>query len=182
MILSPITHSEEVVHIKDLDTNKIIDLYRRDFGIDVIPEVGNFPQIGIYQCKTSLLRFYAHYEEIAGKDAFYCQLAQKYSSYYSEDKWEFNAVLPYFKKKSKVLEIGSGNGYFLDKLKKLQIKDITGLEISSDAAKTCQQKGHQVINSPIEALDEKKTYDVICSFQIFEHLKLVYIDGETYDI
>ena len=170
MILSPITHSKEVIHIKDLDTNKIIDLYRRDFGIDVIPEVGNFPQIGIYQCKTSLLRFYAHYEEIAGKDAFYCQLAQKYASYYSEDKWEFNAVLPYFKKKSKVLEIGSGNGYFLDKLKKLQIKDITGLEISSDAAKTCQQKGHQVINSPIEDLNEEKTYDVICSFQIFEHL------------
>jgi hypothetical protein len=42
MTLSPITHSEEVVHIKDLDTNKIIDLYRRDFGIDVIPEVGTF--------------------------------------------------------------------------------------------------------------------------------------------
>lgn len=170
MILSPITHTDAVVHIKDLDTRKIIDLYRRDFGIDVTPELGEFPQIGIYQCKASLLRFYAHYDEIAGKDAFYCQLAQKYATYYSEDKWEFNAVLPFFKKTSKVLEIGSGHGYFLDKLKKLQIKDITGLEISSEAAKTCQQKGHQVINAPIEDLSEDKTYDVICSFQIFEHL------------
>ena len=97
MSLSPITHTNEVVHIKDLETAKIIQLYQKDFSMDVQAELGHMPRIGIYQCKKSLLRFYENYKEIAGKDAFYCQLARQYPAYYSEDKWEFNAILPYLK-------------------------------------------------------------------------------------
>ena len=83
MSLSPITHTDEVVHIKDLETAKIIQLYQRDFSMDVKPELELMPKIGIFQCKKSLLRFYENYTDIAGKDAFYCQLARQYPGYYS---------------------------------------------------------------------------------------------------
>lgn len=170
MIKSPITHAEDVVHIKDLDTSKIIGLYAKDFSIDVHPELGAFPTIGIYQCKKSLLRFYGNYDQIAGKDAFYCSLASQYKSYYAIDKWEFNAVMPYFKPQDQVLEIGAGNGYFLDKLRSQGFSDLTGLEISTDAVNHCRAKGFQMIQSPIEQWSTDLKYDVICSFQIFEHL------------
>ncbi len=170
MSLSPITHTNEVVHIKDLETAKIIQLYQKDFSMDVQAELGHMPRIGIYQCKKSLLRFYENYEEIAGKDAFYCQLARQYPAYYSEDKWEFNAILPYLKSSMDILEIGAGHGYFLQKLRGLGFQQLTGLEISSDAVEACRAKGFDMIQLPIEELTGDRQFDAICSFQIFEHL------------
>jgi SAM-dependent methyltransferase len=172
MIKSPITHTTNVAHIQDLDTNTVIEKYRKEFSIDVRNELEGFPVIGVYQCKDSLLKFYGDYDKIAGGDRFYCQLSENYKGYYSEDKWEFNAVMPYFKTTDRVLEIGSGGGYFLQKLRNRGITDLTGLEISTDAVAACRTKGFHVVQSPIEqfASTPVEPFDVICSFQIFEHL------------
>ena len=170
MTKSPITHSEDITLIKKLDTQKVIDLYKNDLGIDVTNEIGSFSKIEIWECNVSKLRFYANFDIIAGKDNFYCNLAKRDISYYNPHKWEFEAVLKYFKKDSKVLEIGSGNGYFIDKLKSNLIYDVTGIELSSDAVSYCRNQGHHVIQGPIEDHNEEKLYDIICSFQIFEHL------------
>jgi 2-polyprenyl-3-methyl-5-hydroxy-6-metoxy-1,4-benzoquinol methylase len=170
MVKSPITHSEDVTLIKELETQKVVDLYKNELSIDVSNEIGSFSKIEIWECNISKLRFYANFDKIAGKDDFYCNLAKSNTGYYNPHKWEFEAVLKYFNKDSKVLEIGSGNGYFIDKLKSNSINDITGIELSSDAVKYCRNQGHNVIQGLIEDHYEEKLYDIICSFQIFEHL------------
>jgi hypothetical protein len=156
MVKSPITHSEDVTLIKELETQKVIDLYKNELSIDVSNEIGSFSKIEIWECNISKLRFYANFDKIAGKDDFYCNLAKSSICYYNPHKWEFEAVLKYFNINSKVLEIGSGNGYFIDKLKSNSINDVTGIELSSDAVKYCRNQGHNVIQGLIEDHYEEK--------------------------
>jgi 2-polyprenyl-3-methyl-5-hydroxy-6-metoxy-1,4-benzoquinol methylase len=176
MINSPITNSLNVAKIKSLNTAKIIDLYKKNYNINIVNEFINFPTIDIYRCIDTHLKYYANYYELAGNADFYCQLSANYSGYYSENKWEFNEVMSYFNSETRVLEIGCGNGYFLKKLKNANVSKITGIEISPDAVSHCVKSGLNVIQSRVEeyATTPGEKFDTICSFQIFEHLPNVH--------
>lgn len=172
MINSPITNSLNVSKIKSLDTKKVIQFYKDDFNIDVSNQLGDSNFIDIYKCNETSLKFYADYYKLAGNGDFYIQLAKNYSNYYQGDKWEFHEVLKYFKHNTRVLELGSGNGFFLSLLKQNEVLNTTGLEISNSAVQNCQTKGLNVIQGIIEDYSKTVTdkFDLVCSFQVFEHL------------
>lgn len=172
MINSPITNSLNVTKIKSLNTNKVIQLYKDDFNIDISNQFANSDSIDIYKCNETNLKFYANYYKLAGNGDFYMQLAKNYTNYYQGDKWEFHEVLKYFNENTAVLELGCGSGFFLSFLAQKKILNTTGLEISNSAVINSQAKGLNVIQGVIE--DFSKTaihkYDLVCSFQVFEHL------------
>lgn len=74
-------------------------------------------------------------------------------------------------KNQKVLEFGCGNGFFLDILKENGI-DCAGIEINDKAIKIARQRGHTIFNDKLENLSLilKNSYDILCSFQVFEHI------------
>ncbi|MBK9532256.1 MAG: methyltransferase domain-containing protein [Chitinophagaceae bacterium] len=91
---------------------------------------------------------------------------------YQDNRWEHPFALSYLKPADKILEIGSGDGFFIKLCKKNNINDIKGLELNTAAAAKATQEGNTIINEPIQdhsALTCRE-YDVVCNFQVPEHI------------
>ena len=73
--------------------------------------------------------------------------------------------------KHTLLEIGAGFGTFCEEVTDLgAFERIIALEPSTDLAETCRTKGLEVIDSPIEEVNEEGIADVIVAFEVIEHL------------
>ncbi len=74
--------------------------------------------------------------------------------------------------KGTLVEVGAGFGIFCEEIKRLGIFDrVIAVEPTSDLAKTCQEKGIEIINNPIEKVNfENQSIDVIVSYEVIEHL------------
>ena len=75
-------------------------------------------------------------------------------------------------KKGEIADVGAGFGLFLEELEKCWPEaHFTSIEPSIDMADICRQKGFQVIESMLEEVDSSKhKFDLITSFELFEHL------------
>lgn len=101
-------------------------------------------------------------------------------NYPNESGFLQKTYLQYFKKyvlkkqfkKIKVLEIGCGNGFFLEELEKLGIKKLYGVE----PGKASVDKAKQSIKNNIrvsmfkKGLFSQNSFDVICCFHTFDHV------------
>lgn len=79
-----------------------------------------------------------------------------------------------FKSKLEVFaDIGAGYGAFLEEMKKLNIaKKIIAIEPSDDLAEICRKKGFQVIQHPLEKVENlNNKVSVATCFELFEHLQ-----------
>lgn len=157
--------------IESFDSETIIAKYK---ALNI--EVARFfktPSISLYKCKTTGYRFYYPFE-IVGDAKFYEDLSKNKSNYYSE-RWEHKKALSYIENNDLVLEIGSGFGAFLSKLKDSNIRSV-GLELNPHATEVSIKNGLKVKNTLIqnEAKTNKGVYDVVCSFQVLEHITEVH--------
>lgn len=126
------------------------------------------PKINLYHCPNCSLRFFD--PKLAGDDLFYSELG-KYDWYYNHPgKTEYDYVLKYVSEGLNILDIGSGRGVLFSKIK--QKVNYTGLELSTKAVELAQQDGINVIQRDlVEFADENKdNFDLVCSFQVLEHL------------
>jgi 2-polyprenyl-3-methyl-5-hydroxy-6-metoxy-1,4-benzoquinol methylase len=172
-VISPLTGGTDVVLESQLSTQQIINQYNQEFGIDVSSYFTGLKNVDIYQCKTSKLRFYFPFT-LAGDGQFYADLARVYKGYYSVWKWEHEKVFQYIKAGHRVLEIGCGRGYFLEKLKEKKANAI-GLDFNPDAVEYGKQHDILIVDETIalHAQKQAETYDVVCAFQLFEHVNEV---------
>ena len=71
----------------------------------------------------------------------------------------------------KLLDIGSGSGYFMNHMKKNGY-DVTGVEISEKATALCEKTFGIKAHSPSEFIEEKldTNYDIISLWHVFEHV------------
>jgi len=66
------------------------------------------------------------------------------------------------KKKSKILDVGCGVGYFMDEMKTLGYKDLTGVSWTEGDIKACLDKGYKIIKGDINFIkDNDDKYDFI---------------------
>jgi SAM-dependent methyltransferase len=169
MIQSPLTGSSDVTLLKRIAVRDIIEAYRVQMDIDASGSFAGLAQIELYRDNTSQYCFFypAH---VAGDGHFYSQL-QKFDSYYMDWKWEHQNALSYITSGNKVLEIGSAKGTFLEHLTSKGIK-ARGLELNEGVIDYCKSKGIDVLNETIQdhAVANKSQYDVVCSFQVMEHI------------
>ncbi|GHC60014.1 class I SAM-dependent methyltransferase [Ulvibacter litoralis] len=168
VIYSPLVPSSvNVKFIETFESDKIISNYQK-IGIDVerfFDEKG----VSLYECLETSYRFYYPYSTI-GDAAFYEDLSAKRQNYYS-NRWEHGVTLKYLDTTDSVLEIGSGFGAFLDRLKARDIKS-KGLELNPLAVKECVKKGLNVTEKLVqqEAKEAINKYSVVCCFQVLEHI------------
>lgn len=166
---SPLTKSLNVALQRNIPCSFIIEGYKNYYKLDVKKYFKNRKNIQIYKCLDSSYKFFYPFF-IAGNSDFYEQL-QKIDWYYMDWKWENTIVRRLIKSTDKVLEIGCGKGAFITKLTENGIA-CCGLELNSKAAKKCRQAGLNVLEESIQehSKNYKKTYDVVCSFQVVEHI------------
>lgn len=155
-------------HEASLSTERIAAMYEAKCGVDV-RRYFSTDKIDLYECLTTGYRFWRPVE-VAGDEQFYRRLSSAWTHYYRDWRWEYKHLPARVKRSDTLLEVGSGRGYFLRYIED-RVKSATGLELNRDAAaqKICHS---EVLTNKLEmvALDASKTFDVICSFQVLEHL------------
>ncbi|MDA3614154.1 class I SAM-dependent methyltransferase [Polluticaenibacter yanchengensis] len=154
-----------------MEVSKIIEQYQKEFKLDVSGYFKGLQNINIYECLDTHLRYYYPFG-LSGDGAFYDYLSNFQNEYYPKDKWDFEEASKYIKKDDAVLEIGCGEGHFLNKIQTVT-KNCIGLELSSRAVKLGQDKGLNILNELIQSHSSKNAeeYDVVAAFQLFEHVE-----------
>jgi 2-polyprenyl-3-methyl-5-hydroxy-6-metoxy-1,4-benzoquinol methylase len=105
---------------------------------------------------------------ITGDDLFYSKF-QKLNWYYLDDKEEYQYAKKYIKETDHVLDVGSGKGAFA---KLLPNNKYVGLDFSLNAKKMAKEGGLLIHNESIQEHAKKHPgeYDIVCSFQVLEHV------------
>jgi len=169
---NPLQENKNLRLLKTIPSIKIIEKYKNELNIDVKRFFNNIDKIHLYKDITSGYCFYHPF--INGDDSFYREL-QKFEWYYSSWKWEHQVAKSFIKATDTVLEIGCATGSFLEVLSRDGIQSV-GLEINKEAIEYAARNNICVINETIEehAIKHKECYDVVCSFQVMEHIPDVY--------
>lgn len=166
--LCPIT-GEYAILEKRVPTKTIIDGYRSDYKIDVESLFKGKTDISIFRSPETHLRFFGP-EDIAGDGNFYEKL-QSFPWYYMDWKWEHQVIKNLLRPDMKVLEIGCGEGAFLEGIKDVCPNGV-GLELNQAATQKAQANGLDVHYEPVQLHADYHAgeYDVVCSFQVMEHV------------
>ncbi|HXB06181.1 MAG TPA: methyltransferase domain-containing protein [Puia sp.] len=169
-IKSPVTGSLNTSLIRELEVAKIVSLYRDEQQLDVSKYFRDLNVIQLRICNDTGYRFY-YPMDIYGDDAFYQHL-QKTGLYYLQEKWEYDKAISLIGEGKRVLEIGSGAGFFMQKLKAGRHKQLIGLELNTQQVEMAKINGLDVINEYIEDFSAKNagSFDVVVALQVLEHV------------
>ena len=168
---SPLTGRQSCTLLKTVNVDYIAKRWQDEFAIHWRPNVQN-GLIEYWLDESTGLCFYSP-ASMAGAAPLYAQL-QCFPWYYMENKWEFENALKYLKAlpiRSRVLEIGVGQGAFLSKALRDGLR-ISGMELNPAGAKAAKEKGFTIIEKDMATLyaEDPSPWDAICAFQVLEHL------------
>lgn len=144
--------------------------WQRTYRIDVAGELKDVREVGMVECNRCHLRFFLPLG-MAGSPALYAQL-EAFDWYYMLDKWEYDAAIEDIPRQGKVLEVGCGEGHFLEKLRGRPGILAEGIEVNRTAVESARQRGLNVTCDDLgaRAATSGAPYDAVCSFQVLEHL------------
>ena len=168
-IVSPLTGVSNVKICDYVIADDIIIGYKRALDIDVSRFFKDNERVAIVECIDTKVRFF--YPPLVEGDAKFYEDLAKINWYYQDWKWEYKIASKLIKSDDFVLEIGCGYGAFLSKIKN-HVKFCMGLELNSNAAVFAEKKGVKVENVLIQdfAQVNKSRFDLVCSFQVLEHI------------
>lgn len=169
-VLSPLTKTKNISLVDEFDVELIRQKYKNEININVDRLFFGLKKVFLFQCEETQYRFYYPFS-IIGDALFYKELSEKRSNYYSQ-RWEHKKTLDYLKTNDFILEVGSGFGAFMSYLKNNKIENVQGIELNPLAIKKCQDLGYHVEDILIEdaALKYIEKFDVVCYFQVLEHI------------
>lgn len=168
---SPLTGFGNCTVVKSLDPLAISNRWHNELGILWSPPHEVTSLLYCHDVGTGLY-FYSP-SEVAGGSDLYSQL-QRFPWYYMDEKWEFNLTLQLLRSLpsgSRVLEIGVGQGAFLEKDRGAGLQ-ICGMELNPAGARAARDKGFTIVEKDMAAFhaEDPTPWDAICAFQVLEHL------------
>ena len=170
-ILSPLTGTNDVTELEKFDVSKIICAYSNELDIKVDGYFKGLAHISLYRCNVTGYRFYFPFF-IEADSSFYEQLMLKKKLYYPGWKWENQVASRYIRETDKILDVGCGDGAFISELSKRIKVSAEGLEFNPAALQKAKDAGLLVFQETVQnyALVKKSQFDVVCSFQVVEHI------------
>lgn len=163
----PLCASGRSVIARRTNLLELKDRWLASFGFDPFPNDFVTKSIDKKRCGSCHLEFFD--PPLYGDADFYAKIS-KHPWYYEENKWEYDVaaeaasrILP-----ENLLEIGCGNGHFLEKILSLGI-DVEGVDINKDAVEVCKSKGLRV--DAVNVFDIVKNYDMVVLFEVLEHME-----------
>ena len=179
-VKSPVTYSFNTSLAESFDVASIKQQYLDEVNVDTERFFKGLTEIQLYQCNDTGYRFY-HPDCIWGDGRFYEDLQKNNSWYYAKDRWEHRKGIELINQDDIVLEIGCGDGVFLEIMKKKGVHDTEAIELNESAVTQLQKAGYNIHNETIEkfAPKHKEQYDVVCFFQVLEHIHDIksFLDG-----
>ena len=154
-----------ILNIETISVSSLARVLKRQFGI--VLQMLDIELIDLLECTECGLRFY---NPVIAADEGYYNILQKHDWYYLADKAEYTVAIPFIPSGSRVLEIGAGKGEFA---RRIENCEYTGLEFSHKAIEMAHQHGTTLLPELVEdhARIHPQTYDVVCSFQVLEHVQ-----------
>lgn len=168
MIVSPVTGSRNVSLLETLDVKEIIQAYSL-INLDVSSYFDNVSTIHLYLCVETGYRFFSP-SSLSADSKFYDLLNKK--NWYYGIRHEHKRAARYLPLQSNLLEVGSGNGDFLQYVSSLT-KSSLGLETNFSAACVSRERGiHTQVSDIYDYAINSKSgdFDVVCGFQVLEHV------------
>lgn len=161
--------SENIDVSGEFATHDLSYLYKKLLNMSISSDFNDIQMIKFYHCHDCDLRFF--HPAVVGTEYFYNEM-QNFDWYYLADKPEYDFASHYINKRDRVLEIGCGIGAFH---KKINYEAYVGLELNNKARLIAKEKGLNVITETVEIHFDKtgQTYNVVCAFQVLEHVKNV---------
>ncbi len=168
----PACRSKHVYQIEEIDTQDVLDAMKipanifsqtmNDEKSESIPTT-----IFLYRCKCCDLEFANPMFVASGN--FYAYM-QKDANYYN-DRWEFHRTLKYLPANCNILDIGCGEGSFLE-LATLKGHNIIGIDFNQTALKIARSKGLTVYDYDLKELSKNivDNLDTAVFFHVIEHL------------
>lgn len=118
------------------------------------------------------LKFY--YDHVLG--TIYNEEESGYHQTVTEDVVDRFIVPENVPKDAKILDLGCGRGYFLDKMKTLNYTNVTGVTLSREDVTHCTTKGHTVQLRDMNFLSERdESVDMLFARHSLEHSPFPYI-------
>jgi 2-polyprenyl-3-methyl-5-hydroxy-6-metoxy-1,4-benzoquinol methylase len=158
MCKCPLCESNRYIVKEIIKVEKLVIDYM--WLMDILDHFNGIEEIGLYECvECGLVYFNPGFE---GSDLFYRKLSEQ-PDYYMNNKSEFDYAIQKLIEinPERILEIGSGIGLFLDKIR--NAFNVSAIETSSKAIEVLNEKG-------INLDDGNSKYDFIISFQVIEHI------------
>jgi len=169
--ISPVTLKPNVRKVNEILVQKIVYLYKNEFSIDVSTYFKGLEKVSIYECLDTNYRFFYPYS-IISDEFLYDELKIQHPNYYPSWKWEYEVVLPMLINKKNILEIGCGEGFFLEKI--MHKYDITalGIDTNKESITEAKKKGVSAETIDIYTMTYKyqEKFDCIICFQLLEHI------------
>lgn len=168
--VSPFDPSREAVIIEQIRTRELTKGYKNIYNMDISGQFGALEYIYLCQCPVTGLEFYYPFG-LDGDAEFYRQLS-RHDWYYHPSRWEHQEVIQMITEGQRLLEIGSGDGAFLEQLLSRKTVTYTGLELNPAAVEKAAARGIRLSREPLgtHAASHAAQYDVVCSFQVMEHI------------
>jgi 2-polyprenyl-3-methyl-5-hydroxy-6-metoxy-1,4-benzoquinol methylase len=144
-----------------------------DFGVRFTPAVKNRHTRGeattLVECDTCGLRYFTPL--VAGNSDFYRELMR--GADYEEDRWEFGKVASALPPGLTVVDLGSGSGAFLRSLGDRPARRVA-VDHNVDVADALRVGGIEFFSEIASlAAEQRETFDVVCAFQLLEHLPTI---------
>ncbi len=165
-ILCPLSGSPDLELLERIAPADLYNMYYSVFGMDLRPLFAEVTEIGLLRSRRSDLMFF--YPPVIGDAAFYDALST-HSWYYDGQRSEFAPAAAWIRPTDRVAEIGCGAGDFAAAL---ECAAYVGLDFNPRALAACRARGLDVRDASVEqeARRNPATYDVVCCFQILEHV------------
>lgn len=168
---SPVTGNYNTTLTDTFECGDVIGLYKTQLDMDVSAYFGHGDQFHLFRCDETGYRFY-YPKGMDGDGNFYANLQRHLGDgYYHDWKFENQIALDLLDQNHRVLDIGCGIGKFLSHAKE-KAAEVTGLELNEKAVQVCRNNGLNVFNELIgdHARHKPEYYDVVCMFQVLEHI------------
>jgi 2-polyprenyl-3-methyl-5-hydroxy-6-metoxy-1,4-benzoquinol methylase len=163
----PACLSQEAETLELVQVSELAELWAKTLQIDVSAYFAGIEYIAFRRCLACDLRFF---DPPCPGDAGFYERLQRFDWYYMDQKPEYDYAGKSVPDGAKVLEVGCGKGAFRSYLP--DDIEYLGLEFSDAAIAQARLSGLTVLGESIEdhAASHPKAYDVVCSFQVLEHV------------
>jgi 2-polyprenyl-3-methyl-5-hydroxy-6-metoxy-1,4-benzoquinol methylase len=171
--LCPLCESIERVEVERIPYQEIWKGLEKEwkavFSKKVIEDNSPSELTTLVECENCGLQYFVPIA--SGNSQFYYELSQS-PIYYPKQKWEFILVRKKLRTKDYVLDIGCGDGVFLDNITN-QVNQAIGIDTNAEAIWCAKRKGLDVRLTNIEEFskENKRKFDIVCCFHVIEHLE-----------
>lgn len=167
-VIGPLSGSTRVSRVGELPVSTVVAAYRRRMGIDVAPYFGGLRELRFLRDEESGLLFF--HPLTPGPPEFYAELSTRFDWYYRPEKSAFEIARRHINPADDVLEIGAGAGFFRDGT---LCKSYTGIETNPAAVRSARSRGLELLSIDARSLarERRESFDVVCSFQVVEHVR-----------